>query len=97
MSIESDETVNMILVRAPCLAIESITMRQIWYQWHFYYLNIYTGGSIGPSSGINIGSEMSGNVYNVMVRDVEFKGALFAGRIKSGRGRGGEFEFATLA
>jgi polygalacturonase len=44
---------------------------------------------VGPSSGIDIGSEMSGDVYNVTVRNVHFKEALFAVRIKSGRGRGG--------
>jgi polygalacturonase len=54
------------------------------------------GGSIGPSSGIDIGSEMSGGVYNVMVRNVKFKGALFAGRIKSGRGRGGKLLFDVV-
>ena len=32
---------------------------------------------------------MSGDVYNVTIRDVEFVGSLFAVRIKSGRGRGG--------
>eukprot|EP01038_Epipyxis_sp_PR26KG_P008835 gene8835-11926_t len=48
------------------------------------------GGRIGPSSGINIGSEMSGDVYNVIVRDVRFTGSLFTTRIKSARGRGGK-------
>jgi polygalacturonase len=47
------------------------------------------GGYVGPSSGIDIGSEMSGDVYNVTVRNVHFKESLFAVRIKSGRGRGG--------
>lgn len=47
------------------------------------------GGTIGPSSSINIGSEMSGNVYNVMVKGVTFKGSLFSSRIKTARGRGG--------
>ena len=46
------------------------------------------GGVIGPSSAINIGSEMSGGVYNVLVRGVSFKGALYSTRIKSARGRG---------
>lgn len=32
---------------------------------------------------------MSGGVYNVTLQDVHFKGALFALRIKSARGRGG--------
>ena len=51
---------------------------------------IYIGGRIGPSSGINIGSEMSGDIYDVMIRNIEFNVALFASRIKSGRGRGGK-------
>lgn len=49
-----------------------------------------TGGYVGPSSGIDIGSEMSGDIYNVTVRNMHFKESLFAIRIKSGRGRGGE-------
>lgn len=32
---------------------------------------------------------MSGNVFNVTIRGTHFQGALFALRIKSGRGRGG--------
>lgn len=44
---------------------------------------------------------MSGGVYNVMVRGVSFKGALYSTRIKSARGRGGyvrniTFEDLTL-
>ena len=54
------------------------------------------GGSIGPSRGIDIGSEMSGDVYNVMVRDVIFRGSKFAARIKSGRGRGGQVYNVTF-
>jgi len=50
------------------------------------------GGTIGPSSGIDIGSEMSGDVYNVMVRNMHFKEVMFASRIKSGRGRGGAYQ-----
>ena len=48
------------------------------------------GGIIGPSSSINIGSEMSGDVYNILIRKVAFKGSLFSSRIKTGRGRGGK-------
>ncbi len=61
-----------------------------------YLLSIifYTGGTIGPSSGIDIGSEMSGDVYNIMVRNMHFKEVMFASRIKSGRGRGGTHSFA---
>lgn len=36
---------------------------------------------------------MSGDVYNVLVRNVHFKEVMFASRIKSGRGRGGECVF----
>lgn len=54
------------------------------------------GGVIGPSSAINIGSEMSGGVYNIMVRGVTFKGALFSSRIKSARGRGGYVRNVTF-
>ena len=50
-----------------------------------------TDSIIGPSSGIDIGSEMSGDVYNITVRNVSFSETMFAVRIKSGRGRGGEF------
>jgi polygalacturonase len=53
------------------------------------------GGSIGPSSGIDLGSEMSGGIYNVLVRGVHFYHTLFAVRIKSGRGRGGYVRNAT--
>lgn len=51
---------------------------------------------MGPSSGIDIGSEMSGGVYNVTLRDIHYKGALFALRIKSARGRGGLVRNITL-
>lgn len=44
---------------------------------------------MGGSRGVNIGSEMSGDVYNVLVRNIEFTGSNFAARIKSARGRGG--------
>jgi polygalacturonase len=54
------------------------------------------GGFIGPSSGIDIGSEMSGGVYDVTVQNVHFKGALFATRIKSCRGRGGSVRNITF-
>jgi polygalacturonase len=54
------------------------------------------GGVIGPSSAINIGSEMSGGVYNVLVRGVLFKGGLFSTRIKSARGRGGYVKNITV-
>mmetsp|Transcript_48937 Transcript_48937/g.98468 ORF Transcript_48937/g.98468 Transcript_48937/m.98468 type:complete len:435 (+) Transcript_48937:70-1374(+) len=47
------------------------------------------GGTIGPSRGINIGSEMSGGVANVTVRQVHFFGSEFAVRVKAARGRGG--------
>jgi polygalacturonase len=39
---------------------------------------------------------MSGNVYNVLVRNMHFQGAMFAGRIKSGRGRGGNVHNITF-
>ena len=45
---------------------------------------------MGNGRGINIGSEMSGDVYNVIVRNVKFSGSKFAGRIKAARGRGGK-------
>lgn len=54
------------------------------------------GGSIGPSRGIDIGSEMSGDVFNVMVRNVRYHGSKFAARIKSGRGRGGKVYNVTF-
>ena len=44
---------------------------------------------MGASRGVNIGSEMSGDIYNILVRDVEFTGSDFAARIKAARGRGG--------
>ena len=50
---------------------------------------VVDGGYIGPSSGIDLGSEMSGGVYNVLISNVYFHHTLFATRIKSGRGRGG--------
>jgi hypothetical protein len=50
---------------------------------------VVEGGFIGPSSGIDLGSEMSGGVYNVLISNVYFHHTLFAVRIKSGRGRGG--------
>ena len=50
------------------------------------------GGTIGPSRGVNIGSEMSGGVLNVTVRGVAFRGSEFAVRIKAARGRGGAVE-----
>jgi len=53
------------------------------------YNILIEGGMIGPSSSINIGSEMSGNVFNVLVKGVTFQGSLFSSRIKSARGRGG--------
>lgn len=53
------------------------------------------GGYVGPSSGIDIGSEMSGGVYNVMVRDVTFHGSLFSTRIKAGRERGSSVHNVT--
>ena len=51
---------------------------------------------IGPSSGVDIGSEMSGDVYDVIIRNAQFHGSLFAVRIKSGRGRGGLVRNITL-
>ena len=59
-------------------------------QRYSHRFTVCAGGTIGPSSGIDIGSEMSGDVYNVMVRNLHFKEVMFASRIKSGRGRGGE-------
>ena len=42
--------------------------------------------------GISIGSEMSGGVSNVIVRDVKFNDVLHPIRIKTGYGRGGTVE-----
>lgn len=53
------------------------------------------GGHMGRSRGVNIGSEMSGDVYNVLVRDVVFNNAEFAARIKTARGRGGRVHNIT--
>lgn len=50
---------------------------------------------IGPSRGVNIGSEMSGGVYNITIRNVHFHAAKFAVRVKSGRERGGEVRDVT--
>jgi len=47
------------------------------------------GGTMNGGRGVNIGSEMSGGVYNVTVRGVTFHGSEFAVRVKAGRGRGG--------
>lgn len=60
------------------------------------YNILIEGGTIGPSSGIDIGSEMSGDVYNIMVRNLHFKEVMFASRIKSGRGRGGKVYNVTF-
>lgn len=60
------------------------------------YNILVEGGSVGPSRGIDIGSEMSGDVYNIMVRGVAFHGSKFAARIKSGRGRGGQVYNVTF-
>jgi hypothetical protein len=54
------------------------------------------GATIGPSRGVNIGSEMSGGVYNVTVKNTVFKGSEFALRIKSARGRGGRVSGVTV-
>eukprot|EP00762_Andalucia_godoyi_P004460 ANDGO_08222.mRNA.1 putative polygalacturonase len=43
----------------------------------------------GPSLGFAIGSEMSGDVYNVTVEHCTFSGSVNAIRFKTGRGRGG--------
>lgn len=48
------------------------------------------GGMMYHSRGINIGSEMSGHVYDVRVKDVTFFHSEFAVRIKTARGRGGK-------
>ena len=55
-----------------------------------FRLRLALGGSIGPSRGIDIGSEMSGDVYDVTVRNIRMHDVAFAARIKSGRGRGGK-------
>eukprot|EP00602_Paraphysomonas_sp_CaronLab_P009932 CAMPEP_0185036380 /NCGR_PEP_ID=MMETSP1103-20130426/29294_1 /TAXON_ID=36769 /ORGANISM="Paraphysomonas bandaiensis, Strain Caron Lab Isolate" /LENGTH=365 /DNA_ID=CAMNT_0027573899 /DNA_START=66 /DNA_END=1160 /DNA_ORIENTATION=- len=60
------------------------------------YNILIEGGSIGSSRGIDIGSEMSGDVYNVRVKDVSFTRSEFAVRIKSARGRGGRVHNITF-
>jgi polygalacturonase len=58
------------------------------------YNILIEGGVMGHSRGINIGSEMSGHVYNVHVKDVRFVRSDFAVRIKTARGRGGKVKNA---
>jgi polygalacturonase len=60
------------------------------------YNILVEGGRVGPGSGIDIGSEMSGGVYNIFVKGVTFNSSLFATRIKSGRGRGGYVRNVTF-
>jgi len=57
------------------------------------YNILIEGGTMKRSRGINIGSEMSGHVYNVHVKDVRFESSDYAVRIKTARGRGGKVRF----
>lgn len=55
--------------------------------------NIYIEGCRFRSGfGVAIGSEMSGGVYNVVVRNCDFKNTFSIGSVKTCRGRGGVIE-----
>ena len=51
-----------------------------------------TGCSFKSGIGVVVGSEMSGGVRNVLVRDCEFENVIGFASLKTGRGRGGTVE-----